>query len=68
MQKPSYKCLAGYSPDGAAHYVTVSKPVCENCEGRGRYWIEAGFEVWQKAGWVECECCNGSGEGKHDDE
>lgn len=63
-----YRVLAGVSPDGARHYITSNTPVCENCEGNGRYWMEAGFEAWQKAGWVECECCHGSGEGKEDDE
>lgn len=63
----TYRVLVGECVDGTGVYVTSSTPVCKNCGGNGRYWCEAGYEPWQKAGWVQCECCNGSGEGKEEE-
>lgn len=65
---PQYRVKVGERQDGSPVYATSSSPVCENCEGVGRYYFEAGYAPWEKAGWVECECCHGSGCGKQEDE
>jgi DnaJ-class molecular chaperone len=68
----SAKVYVGERQDGSAVFATVSIPlneqVCAPCMGNGRVWFEAGFAPWQKAGWEDCEYCNGNGTVKTEDE